>query len=210
MGSTNNPVVAKRNSAGATLDRRRRTAAEMSVKIAEESSGFFDKLAVLNAGALTFSVTLLSRQTQPHWQLFILYAAWVLLLVALASCLLRNYANLGHRFFSVGSNRAESEVALIDADTEAVKALAGSLQYEDSVEPFDQVRELRINLENREAWQNEFERTKRRATFLWKVHQVTQWSAGLGMLLGFFLLIIFAILNTYGSNEPHAGSISPR
>ncbi len=199
MGTTgpHNPLVEKRNAAAEKTSRRRRTASETSVKIAEESSAFFDKLAVLNAGALTFSVTLLSHAMQAHWQLFILYAAWILLLVALASCLVRNYSNIGHRFYGVVSNRAESEVALIEADSEVVSAMAGFLKYDDATEPFDKDRELKINRDNREVWQKEFERTKKHAEIRWRVHEIAEWTAGLGACLGFLLLIVFAILNTY-------------
>jgi hypothetical protein len=197
MSTPHNPLVERRNAAAEKLNRRRQTAVETSVKTAEESNAFFDKLAVLSAGALTFSVTFLSRPAQAHWQLFILYAAWVLLLIALASCLVRNYSNIGHRFYKVVSDRAESEVALIDADSEVVSAMAELLKYDDAAEPFDKDRELKINRENREVWHKEFERAKKHADVRWKVHGIAERAAGLGACLGFLLLIVFAILNTY-------------
>jgi hypothetical protein len=169
----------------------------MSLKIAEETIGFFDKLAILNAGALTFSVTLLNHATQARWQLFIVYAAWIFLLVALASCLIRNYSNMGHRFYKMGSDQAEAEVALLDADSEAVSALAGFIRYEDAAEPFDAARELRINRENRDVWQKEFEGRKANAEVRWKLHVIAEWAAGISMCLGFLLLITFAVVNTY-------------
>lgn len=190
-----NPLIEKRKAAAETLNRKRRTASETSVKIAEETSAFFDRLALLNGGALTFSVTLLSHPTESRSQLFILYAAWILLLVALAACLARNYSNMGHRFYGAASNRVESELALIDADSQVMEAMSNSLVYEDAAEPFDKERELRINRENREVWQKELERTKKQAGIRWKLSEIAEWTAGVSMCLGFLLLIVFAICN---------------
>jgi hypothetical protein len=193
-----NPLVEKRNAAGETLDRRRRTAAEFSAKLADERVAFFDRLALLAAGALTFSVTLLGHISQPHpHRLFVLFAAWLLLLLGLGCCLVRNYSNQSHRFYKVGSNRAESEVSVIDADSELVAAMAGSIKYMDAFEPFDKDRELKINRENRELWQKEFERTKQKADTHWKLSQWAEWVAGVGILVGFLLLIVFAVVSTY-------------
>jgi hypothetical protein len=191
-----NPLIAKRNAAAETLNRRRRTASETSVKITEESNAFFDRLAVLNAGALTFSVTLLGHPTQTNSRFYILYGAWILLLIALASCLVRNYSNIGHRFYSSVSNRAEAEIALIDADSEAVDSLSGFIKYDDAAEPFNKERELKINRENREVWQEELERVKKQIRIRWRVHGIAEWTAAVSMCLGLLLLIIFAICNT--------------
>jgi hypothetical protein len=193
-----NPLIEKRKAAAETLNRRQRKAAEFAAKLADDRCAFFDRLALLAAGALTFSVTLLGHTSQPHpHRLFVLYVAWLLLLLSLGSCLLRNYSNQAHRFYSVGTNRAESEVAVIDADTEAVAALSGWIKYADAAEPFDKDRELRINRENREVWQQEFERNKKKAESHWKLSEAAEWTAGVSMLLGFLLLIAFAVVSTY-------------
>jgi hypothetical protein len=199
MGTTpHNPLIEKRKAAAEKLNRRRRTQANFSVKLAEERSAFFDRLSVLAAGALTFSVTLLGHPSQLHaHRFFVLYAAWMLLLAALGSCLVRNYFNQGHRFYSVGSNRAESEVEVIDADSDAVTAFVGSLMYDDAAEPFDSNRELRINRENRVMWQEAWETNKRKADSHWKISEAAEKTACVTMILGFLLLIVFAVANTY-------------
>jgi hypothetical protein len=203
-----NPLIEKRNAAAETLNRRRRTLSEFSVKLAEERHAFFDRLALLAAGALTFSVTLIAHPVPPHaLRLFILYGAWIALLIGLGGCLVRNYTNQSHRFFSVGSNRAESEVALIDADTETVTAMAPLIKYEDATEPFDKERELRINKENRDVWQAEFERTKRKAELHWKFAEFAERAAIICVIVGFLLLIIFAVVNTYRQPDGGAGQV---
>ena len=193
-----NPLVERRNNAAEQLDRRRRTAAETSVKVAEGLNAYFDRLALLAAGALTFSVTLVGHPTRAHsHRLFIIYAAWACLLTALGSCLLRVFSNHGHRFYKVGANRAEAEVALIDADTEVLKVLGHSIAYSDAAEPFDKQRELKINDDNRAVWRKEFLRTEKMANLLWRIHQGAGWIAGVAMFLGFLLMMTFAIYNTY-------------
>lgn len=167
------------------------------MKIAEERSAFFDKVAVLNAGALTFSVTLLnaSTATRPH-SLLILYAAWVLLLIALVACLVRNISHQGYRFSDALVSRSESEIEFIDADSEAVSAVSPSIIYEDAPEPFDLARELKINKENRERWHDSLQSTQVRLKRYWKTALVSEWTAGISMTLGFLLLIVFAIRRT--------------
>jgi hypothetical protein len=69
--------------------------------------------------------------------------------------------------------------------------------YLDAAEPFDKDRELKINQENRTVWQEEFQRTKKIAKRLWKLHQASEWVAGVSLFFGFMLLMIFAVYNTY-------------
>lgn len=196
--SPHNPLVEKRNAAAATLDRRRKTAAETSVAVAEGLNAYFDRLALLAAGALTFSVTFLGNSNRPHsHRFFILYAAWTCLLVALGSCLLRVFANHGHRFYKVGADRAEAEVAYCDADAEVVSVFAESIQYADAAEPFDKERELKINRENRAVWAAEHQRTTKIANRLWTLHIAAEWTAGISLFVGFVLLMAFAVFNTY-------------
>jgi len=87
-------------------------------------------------------------------------------------------------------------VALFDADSEVVAAMAGQIAYSDASEPFDKDRELKINRENREVWQKEFERTKKKAEAHWKVSQWAERVAGVSILIGFLLLIAFAVVST--------------
>lgn len=103
------PLMEKRKGIAETLNRRRKRASEASLKVAEDRNTFFDRLAVLNAGALTLSVTLLgtSAQQHPH-KLLLLYMAWASLLVALLACLVRNFSHQGYVFSDATSKRAES------------------------------------------------------------------------------------------------------
>ncbi|SRR6266478_676916 len=195
------PLIEKRSSVAETLNRRRRTASEASTKVAADRNAFFDKLAVLNAGALTFSVTLLGRsvQSDPH-KMLLLYAAWVSLLIALGACLIRNFSHQGYQFWDAASKRAESEIAYIDVDTEMVSTKP--IIYADSPEPFDKERELRINRENREVWQKELTKLHPRTARSWRLVVATEWIAGITMFAGFLLLIVFAV---YANSSVPAG-----
>lgn len=97
----------------------------------------------------------------------------------------------------MGSKMAASEVQVIDADTEAVAGLAGSIKYDDAAEAFDTERELRINRENREVWKRELDRNETKAGTQWKLSRAAEWTACVSMFVGFLLLIAFAIVNTY-------------
>ena len=97
-------------------------------------------------------------------------------------------------FLDAASKKAESEVAYIDVDTEIVSTK--SIAYMDSPEPFDKERELRIDRENRELWQNELTRLQKSTNRNWRLFVVTEWTVGISMMAGFMLLIAFAIFNT--------------
>jgi hypothetical protein len=138
------PFQTKLNSVAQLLDARRKKASEVSEKVTEQRSAYFDKLAILNAGALTFSVTLLGPNSPiapaHHGFLFILYAAWVALLIALGGCLVRNISHQGYYYYEVLSDRMESEASYADADRELIEAkskTAPGMIYADSSEPYD-------------------------------------------------------------------------
>src|ERR1019366_1131160 len=115
------PLRARVDAAAETLNRRRQAATEVSKTIADERNEFFHKLAVLNAGALTFSVTLLVHPVrQSLWMHYFLYAAWLLLLIALGACLLRNLHHQGYRLSDAVADNAESEISYIDASTDFI------------------------------------------------------------------------------------------
>ncbi len=191
------PLAEKHRAATDKLNRRRKTASEVSVQIIEERTSFFDKLAVLNAGALTFSVTLLNRTSPSHPHiLYVLYAAWVWLLIALASCLVRNISHQGYRYSNAMAETQASEIEYIDVNSEILVTKADSIMYLDSAEPFDLEGEKKLAEENRKLWDGELLRTKTRLGRYWKTALVSEWVAGIGMFIGFLLLIIFAVLNT--------------
>jgi hypothetical protein len=193
-----NPLIEKVNAATEKVNRRRQRAAETSAKVADDLNMYFDRLALLAAGALTFSVTLLGQPTHPHsHRFFIIYAAWGCLLISLGSSLLRVFSNIGHRFYRVGAGRAEAEVEYIDADTEAVDKMDHALKYADATEPFDKKRELKINENNRAVWKTEQKRTEKIAARLWRLAVAAQWTTGVSLFLGFLLLMSFAVYNTY-------------
>src|SRR5260370_10624143 len=129
-GLPHDPLLEKRTAVVETLNRRRQTASETSTKVAEDRSAFFDKLAVLNAGALTFSVTLLGTTVQQDaHSLFILYAAWVSLLITLGACLVRSFSHQGYRFSDPATKRAECEISYIAVHSEIVSATPTSIMY---------------------------------------------------------------------------------
>src|SRR5258708_28335050 len=85
------PLIEKQKNEASKLTRRRQAASDTSRDIVKRREEFFYKLALINGGALTFSITLLGSiaTKSPHGK-WVLLAAWLLLLLSLATSLSRN------------------------------------------------------------------------------------------------------------------------
>lgn len=90
-------------------------------------------------------------------------------------------------------NMAESEVAYIDVDYAVIST--ENVMYSDSTEPFDQNREITLNRSNRETWKKTLETQQRAATRHWRIVHTAECVAGSSTVLGFGLLITFALRN---------------
>lgn len=195
MSAQHDPLRTKVEDLTEKLNRRRRTAAETSDEIIQERNAFFDRLALLNAGALTFSVTLFASLSVKNPRgLSVLHAAWFCLLIALAACLIRNLSHQHYRTSHVVASMAKAEVDYIDVDHEAISTRV--VAYSDSSEPFDKEREIKINRANRAKWVAKLAEWETRRDRHWSLVRITEWIAAVGMTTGFLLLVIFATVNT--------------
>jgi hypothetical protein len=194
MTSIPDPLYEKQKNVAATLNRRRLSASQTSQEIIARREAFFDRLTLLNAGALTFSVTQLGNLgargsgSSPY-----LYCAWGFLLLAIAACLVRNLSHQHYQMADVMTKMSESEIAYIDVDYEIVNTR--TVMYSDSVEPFDKNAEIALNRSNRETWKSELVKHENRLRRNWAFVNGAEWVAGSAMVLAFGLLIAFAILN---------------
>jgi hypothetical protein len=194
--SAQDPLVTKVQDLAQKLNRRRRTASETSEKLIGERSAFFDRLALLNAGALTFSVTLFASFSSKNPKgIFSLRAAWICLLIALAACLVRNLTHQHYRFSHAAAELARAEVNYIDVDHEVFTTR--SVAYSDYSEPFDKEREIKINRSNRAKWEESLEKMEAQRDRHWKLVRISEWTAAASMSAGFLLLIVFATVNTH-------------
>jgi hypothetical protein len=194
MGTIPDPLFEKAKNEAAKLQRRRLAAHDLSKEIVARREAFFDKLALLNAGALTFSATLLGKlgATTPHCPIF-LQIAWGLLLIAIGACLIRNLTHQHYQMADTLTNMAESEVAYIDVDHEVVSTR--NVQYSDSSEPFDKDREISLNRSNREVWKKTLDKERSKAEQHWRIVISSEWTAAISMFLGFLFLVVFATYN---------------
>jgi hypothetical protein len=191
MSMQHDPLATKVQKVTETLNRRRPDHTETSKEIIRERNAFFDRLALLNAGALTFSVTLYQKNPKGLWPL---HTAWICLLVALAVCLLRNFSHQYYRSFFAFASRAKAEVNFSDVDYEVISTQ--DIVYSDSSEPFDRQRAVKINRENRAKWEkSQTEMTARRNRH-WNLVRTAEWIAIVSMTAGFSFLVIFATVNT--------------
>jgi uncharacterized integral membrane protein len=202
MSAQHDPLRTKVQDLAQKLNRRRRTASETSEKIIQERNAFFDRLALLNAGALTFSVTLFASLSAKNPRgLFFLQSAWIGLLIALAACLVRNLSHQHYRFSRVAASLARTEVDYIDVDHEAISSRV--VAYSDSSEPFDQQREVTINRANRAKWQQQLTEMETAAERHFTLARICEWIAAVSMTTAFLFLVMFAMVNTHAQpDEP--------
>ncbi len=193
MAAAHNPLAEKVKNTAAKLDRRRQVANETSKQIVARREAFFDRLALMNVAALTFSVTLAGRLGSNVHFPKTLFCAWGFLLLAAGACLLRNLSHQHYQIADVMTDMAESEVAFIDVGHEVIST--GNVMYSDSSEPYDQNREATLNRSNREIWKKALEKHQRIEIRSWKIVTGSEWVAGIAMLLGFGFLIVFALRN---------------
>ncbi len=193
MSTGHNPLFEKVKNTAAKLDRRRQAARETSKQIVARREAFFDRLALMNVGALTFSVTLAGRLgTSAHFPKT-LFCAWGFLLIAAGACLLRNLSHQHYQLADAMTDMAESEIDYIDVGQEVIKT--ENVIYSDSPEPYDQNRELALHGSNREVWKKAHAKYQRTNTRNWKIVIGSEWTAAIAMLLGFAFLIVFALRN---------------
>ena len=193
MSTVHNPLFEKIKNTAAQLNRRRQTASDTSKEIVARREAFFDRLALMNVCALTFSVTLAGRMGSNAHFPKTLFGAWGFLLLAAGACLVRNLSHQHYQMADAIANQAESEVAYIDVDHEVIST--ENVMYSDSTEPFDQNREITLNRSKREMWKKTLETQQRAATRHWGIVQTAEWVAESAMLLGFGFLITFALRN---------------
>jgi uncharacterized integral membrane protein len=197
------PLFTKVQDLAEKLNRRRRTTSETSEQLIQERNAFFDRLALLNAGALTFSVTLFaSLSTKNPNGLFFLHSAWIGLLIALAACLVRNLSHQHYRSSHVHASLASAEVDYIDADHEAISSRV--VAYSDSEEPFDQQREVKINRDNRTKWEQRLAEMETTRDRYFNLARICEWIAAVSMTTAFLFLVIFATVNTHPQTDEPA------
>lgn len=193
MGYTHNPLAEKVKNTAEKLNRRRQGASETSKQIVARREAFFDRLALMNVGALTFSVTLAGRLGANAHFPRTLFFAWGFLLLAVGACLIRNLSHQHYQMAEAVAKMAEAEVAYIDVDHEVIGT--GNVIYSDSAEAFDQNREIALNRSNREVWKKTLETQRNRVSRHWYIVIGAEWTAGSSMLAGFGFLIAFALRN---------------
>jgi hypothetical protein len=193
MATIQDPLYEKAKNETARLQRRRQAAHDLSKEIITRRETFFDKLALLNAGALTFSATLLTKLGATLHYPFFLQIAWGSLLIAIGACLIRNLTHQHYQMADTFGDMAESEIAYIDIDHEVVTTR--NVIYSDSSEPFDKLRELSLNRSNREKWKKTLDRERSKAERHWRILRGAEWAAAISMFVGFLFLVAFATCN---------------
>jgi hypothetical protein len=132
------PLAQRHKTEAEKLNQRWKTASETSKEIAVRRDAFFDWLVLINAGALTFCVTLLGTPSLRHLHsMWTLDAAWLFLLFAVGACLGRNLLHQHYQMADAMAKMAESEVTFIDVDQKVIRSLfCGSVTVVVQAVPF--------------------------------------------------------------------------
>jgi hypothetical protein len=170
-------------------------------RAASERGQFFEKLVLLNGGAIVVSVTFLGyflpRQDTIRFRP-VLHWSWSLLLVSLLACLVRNFYYQNYVYYARVSPyiRKLSERTEIEAKV-AVDPTQLFLTDEDkpmtATERDAFAAELKAKSQNHRT---EADRAGRRARFAERVWRPCESIALTTLVLGLTLLVWFAIINT--------------
>ncbi|HXA78708.1 MAG TPA: hypothetical protein VNV41_16355 [Candidatus Acidoferrales bacterium] len=180
--------------AGDKIDEFQRTSAS-------ERSQSFEKLALLNGGAIVLSVTFIGYFLSDHGEIkwrYLLHGAWVLLLLSLLACLMRNFFYQNYVYYSRVSPYVRKLAEQADMEVRvAIDPSAPMLSEDDSVmtpkEREEYAAQLRTKAKNRHTEAESAGKRGRRAERIWRPCEPV---ALVALFLGLTMLVWFAVLNT--------------
>jgi len=176
---------------------------EFQYKAASERSQFFEKLALMDGGAIVVSVTFigyfLSAQGTLRGRGF-LYGSWCFLLLSLLACLLRNFCYQNYLYYSRVSpyirklsDQKELEAKVATDQTQTFLAEEGDRVLTPE-EREDFATKLRAKADNYRTEADSAITKGGRAARIWRPCEPT---ALIALFCGLVLLVCFAILNTH-------------
>jgi hypothetical protein len=163
---------------------------------------YFEKLALLNGGALALSVSVLgyfvTRPAPRVHCVIALHTAWGLLLVGLLASVFRNLYHQNYRFYRSASWWAEAVAGLKSAEAEFVKSRVDIL--------VDQSRHVLTSSEGEQflvhisgkanAYSNRKDETGRKAAEYERLFRLCELSSHVAFVLGLVLMAFFVVANT--------------
>jgi len=173
---------------------------EIQLKSASERNQFFEKLALLDGGAIVVSVTflgyLLPKQDAIRWR-YILHGSWLLLLLSLLACLLRiffyqNYAYYSHAepYLRRWAEKSEVEAQLGKEPNQLFVSGGAALSEA------ERTTWAELKLAQAENLRKEADKSTRRAQINKRVWRPCEYIALVALCLGLVMLVVFALKNS--------------
>jgi hypothetical protein len=168
---------------------------------ASERSQFFEKLALMNGGAIVLSVTFIGYFLSDHGTInrrHLLHGAWMLLLLSLLACLLRNFFYQNYVYYSRVSPYVRKLGEESDMEAQVAIDLSTPMLSENDAVMTPKEREeyaagLKKKAQNRHTEAATAAAKGKRAERIWRPCEP---AALVALFLGLVMLVWFAILNT--------------
>ena len=173
---------------------RRKRFQEISSEVAAERSRYFERLALLNGGALTLSVTLINTFLTSHavtllrW---VLTVSWGFLLAGMLCAVLRNFFHTSHKYYYHFGRMAKAESELSE---EEVDFYSGGQVFKNGVE-MNREELLDTAKTNTTAWNKQWLDADRNEKSSSRLFTTLEVCAQTSFFLGLIMLIVFSIMN---------------
>ncbi len=198
MDGANDPHYLKVKDAGEAIAHAREQLDAAGTHYKEQHIAFFEKLALLNGGALASSATVLGYFAPSHGVArasSVIEAAWGMLAVGMVASFSRNYfAPLlpWYQSFEIYM-RKKAEHQRADAD--AMRNLRDTILDRYSGQPLDRDEEIRISEGNAGRWEAASKAADAKAKRRKVLMDVSEYAALGASVVGIFLLVAFTLLN---------------
>ena len=165
----------------------------------DKTDQFFERLALLNGGALASSATILghffTRIPAAVNAIYLLEAAWGLLLYALAAAFARNYSLQRYRWYGTYEKYAEKKAQREAASITFFEGEIAEIIDRHSGLPLDRKQEIDIAHHNQQQWEKATTEAKGTERRLIRVAVVFEYSCIGATFVGLVLLVAFAAMN---------------
>jgi uncharacterized protein (DUF486 family) len=167
-------------------------------EVIREAARYYERIALLNGGALVLSVTFLgylsSRQVPRIAWIIVLHFAWGFLLLGLLAAIFRNRIHSGYTYYSAFCQMADRVIGLNTAEIQLLES--GNVQFVDAQLRAASTNEIAKDLEKkRETWNRSRENAERKRKISERVFRVLEFGAEGCLVVGLILLIFFAVRN---------------
>lgn len=172
-------------------------------EVMREGARFFERLALLNGGALVLSVSFLgylsARPQANVANIFILYVAWGFLMAGLLASTFRNLYQQSYVYFATVAPWAEAGAKLKEVELKVLQDADGrSILVDSAHKPLsseEQTKFLEMLGKKRDSWTKLRDKAEGRAASYERAFVALDLIAQIGFVVGLLLMVSFAVAN---------------